>query len=124
MLAEAGGSKPRALLIATGSEVDLAMAAREQLEAKGVPTRVVSMPCQEQFLAQEAAWREAVLPSGVTARVSIEAAATFGWQRFLGANGVAIGVDRFGASAPAERIYAEYGLTAAAAVAAVQQQLR
>ncbi|MBL8840310.1 MAG: transketolase [Planctomycetes bacterium] len=124
VLAEAGGGKPRALLIATGSEVEVAMAAREQLEAKGVPTRVVSMACQEQFLAQDAAWRESVLPSGVAARVSIEAAATFGWQRFLGASGVAIGVDRFGASAPAERIYAEYGLTAAAVVAAVQQQLR
>ncbi len=121
VLADATGGEPRALLIATGTEVEIAMKAREQLEAQGVPTRVVSMPCQEAFLEQDASYRESVLPAAVTARVSIEAGTTFGWQRFLGGRGVAIGVDRFGASAPAERIYEEYGLTPAAVVAAAKK---
>jgi transketolase len=121
VLADAAGGKPKAIVIASGTEVEIAMKARETLEAQGVPTRVVSMACQEAFVAQDAAWREAVLPKGVTARVSIEAGATFGWQRFVGDRGVAIGVDTFGASAPAEKIYEEYGLTAAAVVAAVKK---
>jgi transketolase len=121
VLADAANGRPKAIVIATGTEVEIAMQAREQLEAQGVPTRVVSMPCQEAFLEQDASYRESVLPKSVTARVSIEAASTFGWQRFTGDLGVAIGVDRFGASAPAERIYAEYGITAAAVVAAAKR---
>ena len=123
VLADAANGNPKAIVIATGSEVEVAMKAREQLEASGVPTRVVSMPCQEAFGEQDAAYRESVLPRGVTARVSIEAGATFGWQRFIGDRGVAIGVDRFGASAPAEKIFEEYGITAAAVVAAVKRMV-
>jgi transketolase len=121
VLADATGGAPRALVIATGSEVQLALAARAELEAKGVPTRVVSMPCMEAFRAQDAAYREAVLPRAVTARVSIEAGVTFGWREWVGDAGVSLGVDRFGASAPDKVLFERYGLTAAAVVAAVQR---
>jgi transketolase len=119
VLADAAGGTPEAIVIATGSEVEIAMKAKAELDAKGVPTRVVSMPCWEAFAEQDAAWRESVLPAAVTARVSIEAGATLGWTKWLGPRGVAIGVDRFGASAPAEKVYEGYGLTPAAVVAAV-----
>ncbi|MEO5800097.1 MAG: transketolase [Gemmatimonadales bacterium] len=103
---------PRALVIATGSEVSLAVAAAEALDASGVPTRVVSMPSWELFAAQDAAWRERVLPAAITARVSIEAATTFGWMQFVGTRGISIGINHFGASAPAETLFKEFGLTA------------
>jgi transketolase len=109
------------LLIATGSEVSLALAAREQLEAQGVPTRVVSMPCMEAFRAQDAAYRESVLPKAVKARVSIEAGVTFGWHEWVGDAGAAIGVDTFGASAPDKVLYEQYGLTVPAIVAAAKR---
>jgi transketolase len=121
VLAEATGGKPTALLIATGSEVSLALAAREQLEAQGVPTRVVSMPCMEAFRAQDAAYRESVLPKAVRARVSIEAGVTFGWQEWVGDAGASIGVDTFGASAPDKVLYEKYGLTVPAIVAAAKR---
>jgi len=97
------------------------MKAQGELEKQGVPTRVVSLPCWEAFAEQDAAYRESVLPAAVRARVSIEAGTTFGWSRWVGDQGISIGVDRFGASAPAERIYEEYGLTPAAVVAAVKK---
>lgn len=100
VLAEASGAAPRALLLATGSEVALAMAAREVLEQDGVPTRVVSIPCFEAFLDQPAAYREEVLPASVGVRVAVEAGATLGWERFVGERGRIIGLDRYGASAP------------------------
>lgn len=112
VLADASGGKPEVILIATGSEVALAMEAREKLGAEGVATRVVSMPCWEVFSEQDAAWRETVLPSDVTARVSIEAGVTLGWERWIGTQGRAIGVDRFGASAPGNQVFEAYGLTA------------
>ena len=115
-----GDDDPQALILATGSEVEIAVAARELLKAGGIRTRVVSMPCWEAFAAQDASYRDQVLPPSVTARVSIEAGVTFGWSRWIGDRGVAIGVDEFGASAPAERIYAEYGLTAEAVAGAVR----
>jgi len=121
VLADASGAAPRAIVLATGSEVEIAMQARDELERKSVPTRVVSMPCWEAFEEQDAAYRESVLPATVRARVSIEAGATLGWSRWIGERGVAIGVDRFGASAPAERIYEGVGLTSAAVVAAVMR---
>ncbi len=121
VLSDAASGTPTAIVIATGSEVEIAMAAKTELEQQGIATRVVSMPCQEAFLEQDAAYREAVLPKAVTARVSLEAGSTFGWARFVGERGVAIGVDRFGASAPAEKIYEGYGITAAAVVAAVKR---
>jgi len=112
VLADAEGGAPQAIVIATGSEVHVALAAREQLGKDGVRVRVVSMPCWETFAAQPAAYRESVLPAAVKARVSIEAGVTFGWQRWIGDAGVAIGIDRYGASAPAERILQELGFTA------------
>jgi transketolase len=112
VLAEADGGRPRLLLLATGSEVALCLAVRELLEREGIPTRVVSMPSAELFAEQPAAYRDAVLPPDVAARVAVEAAATFGWHRWVGAAGDVVGIDHFGASAPYERIFAEFGFTA------------
>ncbi len=111
---------PRAIIIATGSEVQVAMPAAAQLDAAGIPTRVVSMPSWELFAAQEASWRERVLPAAITARVSIEAASTFGWCRWVGSRGTAIGIDHFGASAPAEKLFEEFGFTTQHVVDAVR----
>lgn len=116
------GGDPRALVIATGSELSLAVEAAEELVKSGVPVRVVSMPCWEAFHAQPADYRDAVLPPSVSARVSIEAGVTLGWQRWVGA-GIAIGVDDFGASAPAEELMDKYGITKDAVVAAVRKLL-
>jgi transketolase len=113
-------TSPRAIVIATGSEVHVALAAAQQLDADGIPTRVVSLPSWELFQQQDAAWRERVLPAAITARVSIEAATTFGWERFIGARGIAIGIDHFGASAPGERLFSEFGFTAARVIDAVR----
>jgi transketolase len=104
--------KPQVILIGTGSEFHIAHDAYKALMEEGIATRLVSLPCWERFDEQDAAYRESVLPSDVRARVSIEAGVTLGWQKYVGIRGVAIGVDRFGASAPYERIYEEYGLTA------------
>ena len=100
-----------AIVIATGSEVALALEARELLEKAGVSCRVVSMPCWELFEAQADDYRESVLPEAVKARVSVEAGVTFGWRRYLGEKGRAIGIDRFGASAPGNTIFEKIGLT-------------
>lgn len=122
VLAESASVKkgrPEVILLATGSEVSLALEAFVVLDEEGVKTRVVSIPCWELFEAQEEEYQQAVLPDEVTARVSIEAGVTTGWREFIGSEGIAIGVDRFGASAPYERIYAEFGITAEAIVEAV-----
>lgn len=111
VLAEAKGGRPRAILLATGSEVSVALAARDLLEADGVPTRVVSLPSWELFRAQPRDYREAVLPPNVAARVSVEAASTFGWREFVGPAGVTIGLDRFGASAPGDTNLEKFGFT-------------
>ncbi|HEV7517352.1 MAG TPA: transketolase C-terminal domain-containing protein, partial [Thermoanaerobaculia bacterium] len=103
--------KPRLILIATGSEVGLAVEAREKLQATGIPTRVVSMPSWEIFERQPQAVRDAVLPPEVTARLSIEAGVSFGWQRWVGDRGGSIAVDRFGASAPGEIVLKELGFS-------------
>jgi transketolase len=124
VLAEATGGVPKAILIGTGSELQLAVKAREQLEKDGVPTRVVSMPCMERFRAQPVAYQEQVLPVAVTVRVSIEAGVTMGWERFVGDRGVSIGVDRYGASAPDKTLYEAYGLTAAKVVEAAKSLLQ
>jgi transketolase len=107
-----GGGPPDVILIATGSEVSLAVDAAKILAEQGTAARVVSMPCWEYFETQEQAYRDAVLPPSVGARVSIEAAATFGWSRWIGDHGVAIGIDHFGASAPAADIAKAFGFTA------------
>jgi transketolase len=111
---------PQVTLIATGSELEIAFAAYKELSQQGVAARLVSMPSWELFAEQSQEYRESVLiPGG--ARVSIEAGVTLGWERWIGANGIAIGVDTFGASAPAAVLYREYGLTAAHVVAAAKQ---
>ena len=107
-----GPGRPDVALIATGSEVHIALEARELLQEKGINARVVSMPSWELFDAQTAEYRDAVLPADLTARVSIEAATTLGWERYVGTEGVAIGVRHFGASAPIGVLYKQFGLTA------------
>jgi transketolase len=123
VLAEASGSEPRALLIATGSEVALALDAREELERAGIPTRVVSMPSWELFAEQDQDWRDRVLPPAITARFSIEAGATFGWERWIGDAGTAIGIDRFGASAPGDVNFERLGFTVEHVVRTVRAKL-
>jgi transketolase len=112
-----------AIVIATGSELTLALAARELLAKKGVSCRVVSMPCWELFEAQADDYRESVLPEGMTARVSVEAGVTLGWRRYLGDRGRAIGVDRFGASAPGEVNFEKFGFTPESVAATVKRLL-
>jgi len=111
VLVDTEDGQPDVIILATGSEVEIAMNAQEALEADGVKARVVSMPCWELFDAQDDEYKNSVLPPEVTARVSIEAGTTLGWGKYTGLSGVNIGVDTFGASAPYEKIYEEYGLT-------------
>ena len=122
ILHEAEGGEAKVVLIATGSEVEIATEARGTLQASGVPTRVVSMPCTELFDAQDDDYKASVLPRG-TVRASIEAGTTFGWERYTGLNGVNIGMTGFGASAPADQLYKHFGITAEALVAAVREKL-
>jgi transketolase len=103
---------PEVILIGTGSEVHIALEAGRLLSEQGVAVRVVSLPSWELFEAQPEEYRETVLPSGVKARISIEAGTTFGWERYVGTEGIAIGIDRFGASAPFNVLYQKFGLTA------------
>ncbi|MBM3262535.1 MAG: transketolase [candidate division Zixibacteria bacterium] len=111
VLLDAPGGKPDVILIASGSETHIAVGAAEKLVGEGMAVRVVSMPSWELFETQSAAYREAVLPASVTARLSIESGITLGWERYTGTQGDRIGVDRFGGSAPYKTIYAHFGLT-------------
>lgn len=104
--------EPQVILIATGSEVELAVAAWHTLTAEGVRARVVSMPCTDRFDKQDAAYREAVLPKAVTARVAVEAGITDYWFKYTGLNGAIVGMQSFGESAPAEQLYESFGITA------------
>ena len=124
VLADSGNGEPDAILIATGSEVAVALAARAMLAEEGLEARVVSMPSWELFSSQDETYRDEVLPPATAARVSIEAAATFGWERWIGDRGIAIGVDRFGSSAPGEVNLRKYGITADAAADAVRRLVR
>jgi transketolase len=119
VLADTDGT-PDAIVIGTGSEVHDALAARETLQEQGVRVRVVSMPSWELFARQDQAYRDSVLPPDVTARVSIEAGTTFGWQRWIGDAGIAVGIDRFGASAPGKTVARKLGVSPGAVVEAVQ----
>jgi transketolase len=112
VLADAAGGAPQAILISSGSELAVAVEAQEKLSALGVRARVVSLPCWELFAAQPREYRDQVLPPAVTARVSIEAAVGFGWQRWVGERGAIIGLDHYGASAPYKTIFKELGFTA------------
>jgi len=123
ILLEAPGGNPRVLLLATGSEVHVALAAAHLLHAEGVRARVISLPSWEIFAAQPASYRDRVLPPAVRARVALEAAASFGWHRWVGGEGEIIALDHFGASAPGDRLFREFGLTADAVVAAVKRVL-
>ena len=123
VLAEASGGAPQVILIGTGSEVQLAVAAREALEASGVPTRVVSMPCVEWFDAQDAGYRESVLPPAVKARVSVEAGIAQSWYRFVGDHGRTVSLEHYGASADAKTLFREFGITAEAVEAAARASL-
>lgn len=115
--------KPEAIIIATGSEVHLAVEAAKLLQAEGRKIRVVSMPCEDVFADQDSAYKEAVLPSDVTARVAVEAGATDGWYKYVGLNGKVIGLDRFGESAPGELLLKEFGFTVDNVVQAVREVL-
>jgi transketolase len=122
VLAEAEGDLG-VIVIATGSEVSIALEARDLLQAKGVPTRVVSMPCVEWFDQQDEVYRNSVLPVGVRARVSIEAGISQGWHRFVGDQGRCVSLEHFGASADYQRLYREFGLTPEAVVFAAEESL-
>ena len=104
--------KPEIILIASGSEVQLALSVGKQLQIKGIAARVVSMPCWSLFDSQTTEYRESVLPSEIQKRVSVEAGTTLGWEHYVGLPGIALGVNRFGISAPGEQVYSEFGLTA------------
>ncbi|GMN43131.1 hypothetical protein TIFTF001_012330 [Ficus carica] len=117
------GNKPDVILIGTGSELEIAAKAAEELRKEGKAVRVVSFVSWELFDEQSDAYKESVLPAAVSARVSIEAGSTFGWEKIVGNNGKAIGINRFGASAPAGKIYKEFGLTAEAVIAAAKELL-
>ena len=100
----------QAVLIASGSEVSLALDAQKQLHAEGIPVRVVSMPSLELFAQQSSKYRDQVLPPSVPARLAIEAGHPQSWYRWVGGSGAVLGLDHFGASAPAKRLFAEFGL--------------
>jgi transketolase len=112
VLREASGGAPELILVGTGSELSLCAAAADALEADGIPTRVVSLPCWERFDAQDAGYRESVLPPAVRKRVTVESGVSMGWERYAGDEGAILGLDRFGASAPAGTIFNAFGFTA------------
>jgi transketolase len=123
VLADAEGGKPDVILLGSGSELQWAVGAQEKLKTEGIKARVVSMPCCELFDQQDAAYKESVLPSSVTARVSIEMAATLGWERYIGIKGKAIGMHSFGASAPLKDLLKRFGFDAEHVVAAAKELL-
>ncbi|WP_045728138.1 transketolase [Xanthomonas sp. GPE 39] len=120
VLADAAGGVPDVILIGTGSEVGLAMEAKQVLDAAGLKTRVVSMPCTDVFDRQDAAYRESVLPKAVRKRVAVEAGVTGFWRAYVGLDGAVIGIDSFGASAPAEVLYKHFQITVEHVVAAAR----
>ncbi len=112
VISDASGGEPKVILIGTGSELSICLAAQERLEAQGTPTRVVSMPCQEWFFEQETSYQQQVLPRGVKARVSVEAGIRMSWDRLLGEAGEAVSIEHYGASAPAKVLFEQFGFTA------------
>ena len=122
-LVDAANGAPELILIATGSELQLAVAAREKLEAEGIATRVVSAPCLEWFDEQSAAYRESVLPKSVQARVSVEAGLSLGWSKYVGPFGLSVSIEHFGASADYKTLFKEFGMTADAVVAKARESI-
>ena len=123
MLTPDEGGEPEVILIGTGSELQLALDARELLADTGARVRVVSAPCIELFLEQDAAYRDSVLPPAVWRRVSVEAGVAFGWSRLVGDRGRSISVEHYGASAPAPMIFEHFGITSEAVAAAARELL-
>ncbi|MEL4152731.1 transketolase [Corynebacterium bovis] len=123
VLREASGGSPEVILLGSGSEVQLAVAAAETLEKEGVATRVVSVPCMEWFLDQDSSYRDEILPPSVTARVSVEAGIAMSWTRLVGLEGRSVSVETFGASADWKTLYREFGITAEAVVSAAHETL-
>ena len=123
VLADAPGGRPDVILIASGSEVSLCLSAREKLRTEGVQARVVSMPSWELFEEQDAAYRDAVLPPGVRARVSVEEGSRLGWQRYVGDAGVVLGMHTFGMSAPIKVVMEHFGFTTDGVAAAARQTI-
>ena len=119
ILSEAAGGKPQAVIIATGSEVNLAMDAQKALAATGIHVRVVSMPSTNVFDKQDQAYRDSVLPKGVK-RVAVEAGVTGGWYKYVGLDGAVVGMDTFGESAPAGELFKHFGFTTENVVKAVK----
>jgi transketolase len=123
ILLDAAGGQPDVILIGTGSEVQLAVEARDQLVADGINARVVSMPCREWFDSQDAEYRDSVLPPSVRARVSVEAAVSQGWREVVGDAGRSVSLEHFGASADYATLFREFGITADAVVAAAKDTI-
>ncbi len=123
VLADAAGGQPDVILIGTGSEVQLAVAARKLLADDGIRARVVSMPCVEWYLEQDAAYRDQVLPPHIQARVSVEAGIALGWRQFIGDAGRSVSLEHFGASADYKKLYAEFGITAGSVAEAARDSL-
>jgi transketolase len=124
ILADAPNGKPDILLLATGSEVALCVQAYEQLGREGIKARVVSMPCWRLFEDQDRTYRDSVLPPTVKARLSVEEASTFGWERYVGEQGQSLGMHFFGASAPLKSLQKKFGFTPEHIVEAAKDQLR
>jgi len=124
VVSEAPGGKPEALLLATGSELSLALQAQDQLAKEGIKVRVVSMPCWEVFDEQDQEYRDSVIPPGVTARVAVEQASTVGWDRWVGSQGAVVGMKTFGASAPLKELQKKFGFTVDNVAAAVKTSLK
>ncbi|HEY9425042.1 MAG TPA: transketolase C-terminal domain-containing protein, partial [Microterricola sp.] len=123
VLADAANGSPDVIIIATGSEVQLALAAREELKADGVHARVVSAPSLEWFQEQSAEYRESVLPKNVTARVSVEAGLALTWNSYIGDQGRAVSIEHYGASADYQTLFTKFGITTEAVVAAAKESI-
>jgi transketolase len=124
ILKEATGGEAECILIGTGSEIPLCLDAADILDSEGIRTRVVSLPCWELFAEQDHEYREHVLPASIPARVACEAASGFGWERWLGQKGTFIGMNGFGASGPAKKLFEHFGITTQAVVAAARDLAR
>jgi transketolase len=123
VLGDLGGAPPKVILIGTGSEVSLCVAAAEQLAADGVPARVVSMPSWELFEDQDEAYRQDVLPEAIASRVAVEQASTIGWERYVGRRGAIVGMHTFGASAPLKGLLSKFGFTPDHIVSVARDQI-